>query len=132
MGRRFMIKVTLSTVVNSNEIFQKLVTTEMRARAAFRTAKLTTAIAKELELFNTQREAILRKYGEKDSSGELIVQENGTVNIEKEHINDFNQELFELLNSEVELNAEPLTVDDIDAAKLTPAQIQMLGDLLVE
>lgn len=132
MGRRFMIKVTLSTVVNSNEIFQKLITTKMRARAAFRTAKLTTAIAKELELFNTQREAILRKYGEKDSSGELIVQENGTVNIEEEHINDFNQELFELLNAEVELNAEPLTVDDIDAAELTPAQVQMLGDLLVE
>ena len=127
-----MIKVTLNTIVNSNEIFQKLATTEMRARAAFRTAKLTAVIAKELELFNTQREAILRKYGEKDSNDELIVQENGTVNIEKEHINDFNQELFELLNSEVELNAEPLTVDDIEVAELTPVQVQMLGDLLVE
>ena len=132
MGRRTMIKLTLNTIVNSNEIFQKLATTEMRARAAFRTAKLTTVIAKELELFNAQREAILRKYGEKDSNGELIIQENGTVNIEKEHINDFNQELFELLNSEVELNAEPLNLDDIDAAELTPVQVQMLGDLLVE
>lgn len=127
-----MIKVTLNTVVNSNEIFQTLATTQMRARAAFRIAKLTRAIAKELELFNIQRESILKKYGEKDENGNLAVQENGTVNIEKDHVNDFNQELFELLNSEVELNAEPLTLDDIEMAELTPMQVQILGNLLVE
>jgi len=66
---------------------------------------------------------LIDKYGEKDETGELKVDENGNCRVPPESINDFNAEMTELLNSEIEINANKLNINDLEEMEFTPSEM---------
>lgn len=121
-----MITLKLEDLVNSTEALQKLSNTSLKARPAFTVSKMLKEAEKELANFNEVRMNLINKYGEKDEDGKLITDENDNCKITAEHINDFSNELQELVATTIEINANKLTLEDLGNADFTPSEIAAL------
>lgn len=118
-----MIKIKLSDVVNATETFNKIMQQSFKGSLAFKIARLARELDKEMQTFNTERQKIIQKYGEKDENGELKIDENGNVKFENSKIQEINEEFNSLLNTELEINADKLPMDSIDAFEITPQEM---------
>lgn len=121
-----MMKVTIQDLVNGTEALQKLAGTGLKAKLAWQIGKLIKAAEAELQSFNETRIELIKKYGAKDENDELITDENGNCKINPEGVEEFTNELNELANSEVELNATKVKMDDLENVDFTPSEMVAL------
>ena len=121
-----MITVKISDLINSTEVLQKLAGTSLKARLAWQVARLLKAAEGEIQSFNETRLNLIKKYGVKDENGELITDEKGNCQIIPEGIEDFSRELNELIDTNVEINANKISIDDLDNIEFTPSEMDIL------
>lgn len=121
-----MIKIKLGELVNSTEVLQKLSQTELKAKLSWSVTKLLKAADKEMQDFNEARMNLIQKYGEKDENGELITDENKNCKIPEAGLQEFSAELNELVETEIEINVNPLNIDDLEDKEFTPAEMAIL------
>ena len=118
-----MIKVNLNDILNASDTFNAIMQQSFKGSLAFKIARLAHELSKEMETFNAERQKLLQKYCVKDENGELKTNDNGTVQVEPDKINEFNEEFSSLLETEVEINAEKLSMDSLDSFDITPQQM---------
>lgn len=118
-----MIKVKLGDIVNSVDTFQAIMQQSFKGSLAFKIARLARELNKEMETFNEQRRKIIDNYCVKDENGEIKTLENGNIQIAPDRIQDFNTEITNVLETEVEINADKLPMDKIDDFKISPQQM---------
>lgn len=121
-----MIKVKISELLNSTDTLQKLAQQDFKAKLAWSIARLLKAAEAEIQNFNETRMNLIRKYGEKDENGELVTDEKGNCKIGNEYINNFSNELNELIDTEVEINANKIDIKLLEEVKFTPSDMAML------
>lgn len=118
-----MIKVSLNNIVNSIDTFQVIMQQSFKGSLAFKIARLARELNKEMETFSEQRRKIVNEYSLKDENGEIKADENGNIQITPDRIQEFNTEFTNLLNTEVEINADKLPMDSIDDFEVSPQQM---------
>ena len=69
---------------------------------------------------------LIKKYGMKDEQNELITDEKGNCKIADENINEFSTELNDLIATEVEINANKMSLDLFDDAEFSPSDMVLL------
>lgn len=121
-----MINVKISDLLNATEVLQELSKKQLKARLAFDVSRLLKAADTEVTQFNEARMKVINKFGEKDENGELSTDENGNCRIVPSNIPDFNNELNELINAEVELNAKKIKMDALEDLDFTPSDMVVL------
>lgn len=121
-----MITVTLENIINSAESLRALAQKELKGKTAYRVSRMLRELDKEYSLFNETRAELIKKYGEKDENGELVVSENGDYTLQQEHVEDFYKEVNDLLKNEVELTVDKIDIDDLDNITFTPNEMLML------
>ena len=124
-----MIQLTLEQLINSVDVLQKLSTAEVKARVAFNIGKMLRASEAEINNFNDTRINLIKKYAQKDDSGEIIMDDNGNVTIEPNNLEIFNQELRELIATTIELNTSKINLDDLNI-NITPNEMLLLEPFL--
>lgn len=127
-----MIKLKLNELLNATDALQTLSKKSLQARPAFQVVRLLKAADKEIQEFNEIRVKVVNQYGDKDENGELITDENGNCHIAPEHINEFNKELNDLLNTEIEINANMLSLGDLEELEFTPSDLALLEPFIEE
>ena len=121
-----MIKVKISDLLNATETLQKLAQKDFKAKLAWTISKLLKQAETEIQSFNETRMTLVKKYGEKDENDELITDDKGNCKIVQECIDDFSNELDELLNTEVEINANKIQMSLLEDIEFTPADMAVL------
>lgn len=121
-----MITVKISDLLNATEVLQELSKKQLKARLAFDVSRLLKAADTEVTQFNEARMKVINKFGEKDENGELSTDESGNCRIVPANIPDFNNELNELINAEVELNAKKIKMDALEDLDFTPSDMVVL------
>ena len=121
-----MITVKIDELLNSVDTLKKLSQQDFKAKLAWQVARLLKSAEAEIQSFNDTRMDLIKKYGEKDSEGELVTDENGNCKIIPEYISKFTDELSELVKTEVEINANKINIDDLENCNFTPGEISML------
>ena len=71
------------------------------------------------------------KYSEKDENGNRKVGKNGNVIIKKEHIEDWNREITELLDIEVEIDIHKFALAVLDHVEISPQELMAI-DFMIE
>lgn len=125
-----MIKVKLEDLVNATDGLKGLSQKQLKARCAYAVGKILKSADAEIQSFNETRMELIKKYGEKDENGELKTEENGNVRIPPEGLNDFSKELRELLDTEVEISANKIKMDDLGNVEFTPAEMAQLENFI--
>lgn len=118
-----MINTKLRNIVESADIMRELSTKTLKGRAAFRVARLLRELEKEFTLFNEKRVDLIKEYAQKDENGEMKSDDKGNVSLDEERLTEFYQSLEDLLNTDIEINAEKIDAADLEEAEFTPAQI---------
>lgn len=121
-----MINVKISDLLNATEVLQELSKKQLKARLAFDVSRLLKAADTEVTQFNEARMKVINKFGEKDENGELSTDESGNCRIVPANIPDFNNELNELINAEVELNANKIKITALEDLDFTPSDMVVL------
>lgn len=124
------MKIKIESIINSVEVLKKITNAEVPIQTSYHIAKNIEKIEKEIEFFEKERVKIVKKYGEKKEDGELLVSENGNVNIVD--VENFNKEMQELNSLEVELDIVKINIEDLRDSKIsiTPREVLSISYLL--
>lgn len=121
-----MIEIKVADLVNSVGVLQKLSNMSLKARLAWKVSRLLKAADDEIQEFNKTRIEVVKKYGIKDENGELVLDDAGNCKIQDEYINTFTQEMNELTSDTIEINANPIGIDEIEELSFTPGEMAQL------
>jgi len=127
-----MIETSIKDIIGGKEVFKKLAEMPLNIKAAYNIARIIREIEKENKTFEDTRQKLLFKYGEKDSSGQLIINQNNQITIIPEQINNYNKEIQELLDEKIKLNVEPISLNDLGEIQITPAEIYQINMFIKE
>ena len=127
-----MITVRLRNIIDGTEVLRKLAGQPLKGRTAFQVSKILKKLEEELNLFNSTRVELIKKYSKVDENGEIIQDENGNVKLQEDKLNDFNNEIAELLNTPIEINSGKIKLVDIEDINFTPAEMMALEELIEE
>lgn len=125
------MKLTNRKIVNTVNSIGIVSNRSLPIKASYAISKNLLKLEKEVEAYNLEREKLLNKYAEKDEAGQRKVNENGNVPIKKEHIEDWNREITELLDIEVEINIHKFDLAVLDNIEISPQELMAI-DFMIE
>lgn len=127
-----MIETSIKDIIGGKEVFKKLAEMPLNIKVAYNIARIIREIEKENRTFEETRQKLLFKYGEKDSSGQLIINQNNQITIIPDQIKNYNKEIQELLDEKIKLNVEPINLNDLGEIQITPAEIYQINMFIKE
>ena len=129
---RILIEISVSTLVECTETLNELIQKPLKIRTAYKIARLAREIQKELELFETTKVSLVKKYGELDENGNPVILENGNYKIKNESSKEFLAEYQDMLTQKISLNIEPLSLEELEEERFTPQEISSIIDFIKE
>ena len=125
-----MIKITMNELLNVIPILRELSTKSFKGAATFKIARLMRELDKETTLFEESRQKLAEKYGARREDGSLIINEDGTIKLQEDKVQDCNDEIMALLLTEVEINAEKIPEEAFFDIEITPSQAMAIDTLI--
>lgn len=125
-----MITMKITDILNVVPTLQEMANKSFPGATSFKIARLMRELDKEIQLFDKQRTEIAQEYGEKDASGQLVLTEEGNVKIIESKIEECNEKLSSIFNTEIEINADKLSYSTIEGANFTPSQALSLEPIV--
>ena len=127
-----MIKVTLKDIVESQDVMRTLSGKPLRGRAAFKVARLLKKLEVELTTFNDTRVKLIEAYAKKDEEGNFVTNEKNEYQFDEDNATKFVEEVNKLLLEELEIDANPILIDEIEEIDFTPAEMAVLEPFIDE
>jgi hypothetical protein len=119
------MKTTLANVINSQEAINRLLARPLPAKTAYKLNKIVRKLMPEFDDFNKIRNDLIKKYGEPTGEGD-------NFQVIKENMPLYTSELDEVVKEEVEINCNPLTLDDLATCQITGQDMLALDYMIVE
>ena len=127
-----MIEVQLKDIISSPEVLNEIAKKDLKARPAYKLARVMREIDREFSLFQENRKQLISKYADKDEKGNIKYNKDGNITVEKDKIDLFNNEIEELLNTSIQLNVDLIELNDIEDVNFTPQQMNILSLFIKE
>lgn len=128
------MKIKISTLLNSKDVLYMLGNTNgLSAHIAYRLYRNIELINKELEMYEKTRIKLLKSFAKKDSDGNPIIKKNDNqefYDLSEENLQKFNEDISKIINENVDLDLQKISLDDIDSVGLTPFQISLIDFIL--
>ena len=125
-----MISIKITDILNAIPVLQEMADKKFPGATSFKIARLMRELDKEIQLFDKQRNEIAYEFGEKDASGQLVFNEEGNIKIIESKIEECNEKLSSIINTEIEINADKLSYSSIESADFTPSQALALEPIV--
>ena len=126
-----MIKITMNELLNVIPVLRELSTKSFKGATTFKIARLVRELDKETTLFEESRQKLAEKYGVRKEDGSLDIMEDGTVKLQEDKIQECNEEILNLLTTEIEINADKIAVEAFEDIEISPSQVIAM-DALIE
>lgn len=127
-----MIKIKLSKLIDSINVLKELAGKPVRGRTAYQLGKIIKQVDEEFALFNDARLKLIQQYAAKDENGQYKMDANNQHTFEGENLTKFMKEINSLLDTDVELAASTVKLEDLEELAFTPAQMVQLDAFIEE
>ncbi len=122
--------VELSSVVeNAKYIIEE---SNVPIKLAYKLTKLYKKLNTELEQLEETRIKLITKYAEKDEDGNVKQNEDNSVPIMKDKLNEFQTEVNDLFSMEIDIEFEPINIDDFGDINISPKHLIGLDIFIIE
>lgn len=122
-----MIDIKLKDIVNSTDTLKQLADMKLPGKVAWQVGKLLQRLEIELNLFSATREKFIRQFVDKDENGEMIVNEKTHEYVfTPENKQQFINELNEVLEENIHIDMDKISIDALADLDFTPAQMLVL------
>lgn len=125
-----MIIMTIRDLLNIIPVLKELLEKPFKGAIAFKLARLVRELDKESSLFEFSRQKIAEKYGLRDENNNLIADEEGNIKLQQDKINLCNEEMMNLLNTEITISADKIPMSAFEDIEITPAQAIIISSLI--
>lgn len=125
------MNLTNKKIVNDSLILMDVARKELPIKVSYALAKNIAKIEKELEIYNSERQKLLDKYCVKDENGKNKVDENNQLKIEEEYLKDWEKDIKELQNIEVEMDIHKFKLEELNGYNMTPSELIAI-DYMIE
>jgi len=109
------MQIKVEKLMLAKDSLNKLLSQELPVTTAFRLSKLAKQVIEELKTVEDNRIKLIKKYQEEPKEGE----KESNIRVAPENAAAFNQDFSELLNIEIGLDFEPISIGEISDVKLT-------------
>lgn len=104
------MQMKLGEILEMKDPMVRLSNEKLPLKLAFKLAKVIKAIDEHLSSVNEVRQKLFTK---------LAVEKDGQMVVPDDKVQEFNEEWSELLNSDVDVDFEPISLDDLPEVELT-------------
>lgn len=116
------MKLKNGVIFNATEALNKLATSDLPIKVVYNLKKNMDAINEQLKVINESRNSLIKKYGHDDK----ITQDD------KEAMQKFVSDFNEILEIEEEVDIRTFTLEDLDGAKLSAADLSAVMFMIKE
>ena len=125
------MKLTNKKISNDSLILMEIARKELPIKVSYAIAKNIAKIEKELEIYNSERQKILDKYCVKDENGKNKVDENNQLKIQEKYLKDWEKDIKELQNIDIEIDIHKFKLEELNEYKMTPSELIAI-DYMIE
>lgn len=125
------MKLANKKIVNDSMILMEVSRKELPIKVSYALAKNISKIEKELQIYNSERQKLLDKYCVKDGNGENKVDENNQLKIQEEYLKDWEKDIKELQNIELEIDIHKFKLEELNGYNMTPSELIAI-DYMIE
>lgn len=120
------MKVKLASIINSVEGLNNILKKELPVKAAYWLTKLSHKLESEIKQFTETRNRLIKKYGEQKDNDWLVNPED------KEKYEKFKNEMEELLNTEVDIDINPIAIKQLGDVKISAIDMMAIEPFLTD
>ena len=108
------MKVSLFEVYSSVSVLNKLVDLALPAKSSYKFVKIMRKFNEELKMLEEERQKLINKYGQ---------EKDGVVTVEEKNKETFLKEFGDLLETQIEVDWEPISIDALGSVEISVAEI---------
>lgn len=123
------MKISLNDILKSRTALVILNNTKFKSAVAYKIMKNLKTIAEEEKLYEKQRIKICKEFSNKDNEGNIVIVD-GKYDIPEERKSEYLAEIEELKNVVVDIPITKITLEEIEGAMLSPAQLDSVEYML--
>lgn len=129
-----MIKFKLRDLTNIINAIKKIIQADLPVIHSYKISKILKKLDEEFQSFEMGRSKLLEKYGEKDGKGNFITDKDGMCKIKNDKQKEFAKDYKELLDIEVELDCEKISLNLLmqNDIKLSSVDMLVLEDFIID
>ena len=124
--------MNILTLINTAKIFNQFTQTKTTPKLAYKIMKFCKSAATEEEFYETKRNEIINMYAVRDENGQIVVNDDGMINIVPDKITEANTAMIELNSIEVEAPNIKFTLDELEGLELSAADMFALDAFIEE
>ena len=124
--------MNIIALINTAKIFDRFAQTKLSSKLAYKIMKFCKSVAIEEEFYNTKRNEIIDTYAVKDENGQVVVSNDGMIDIVPDKIAEANAAMQELNGIEVEAPSIKFTLDELEGLELSVADMFALDAFIEE
>lgn len=125
-----MINLKFYEIENIISSLNKLINKELPIMTSYKLFKLIKQISKEYEFLNNKRTELINKYAERDEKNNIKYNNNNSIPIKKDMVEECNQKLNELMSIEFNVEFEPISIEVLGEISITPKDLLALDKFL--
>ena len=124
------MKITITDLETLMESLMKIEDKEFGFSMTLKLVQIKREIQTIHETLKQEKMKVIEKYGNTDDDGNLIFNDDGSVEFDKKYTEDLVNDLTEYYETDVELNIPKLNLDDFGNSEISPSVLNGLYPIL--
>lgn len=124
--------MNLAKIIDLSLGIRKIAETEMPFALAYKITKLAEIVDKNEQFYNTKVRELLDVYAEKDEEGNLIENEDRSIRLKLDTVDEFNTKLDELRAVKVSDELPTFKAAELETLSISPRDLYFLIPLITE
>lgn len=126
------MKLTNKKILNDAMAIGTISNKELPIKVSYALAKNIAKLDKEIEIYNKERQKLIDKYSVKNADGKTVIDENNQIKIQDKFLDDWNKDIKELQDIEVEIDIHKFKLEELNGYNMTPAELMAINYMLEE
>ena len=124
------MKITITDLETLMESLMKIEDKEFGISMTLKLVQIKREIQTIHETLKQEKMKVIGKYGNTDDDGNLIFNDDGSVEFDEKYTEDLVNDLTEYYETDVELNIPKLNLDDFGNSEISPSVLDGLYPIL--
>lgn len=127
------MKLSNEKIVKDAPVLGAISQKQLPVKVSYAIAKNISKIEVELKIYNTERNKLINKYAELDEKGNPKI-ENGSIKLKKDHIEDWNKDIKELMAIENDMDIHKFKMSEFEgkACDFSPSELMTIDYMIEE
>ncbi|MBU3103002.1 hypothetical protein [Clostridium gasigenes] len=128
------MKLTNERLLNDAAGLSQLTQKSLPVKVSYAIAKNIAKIQSELKVYGEEKEKLIEKYSVKGEDGKTIVEDDNKITISKEFLADWEKDIKELQEIEVEIDIHQFNIDSLVNGNydMSPGELMLIDYMIIE